>query len=190
MLKLKKKLVPILSFVFVLVACCLAWLSFNSVDARADEPKQVVLSEFQFFNTNSEDSQNVAAVQGKYGMLLRFDDVLSDNRSKVNGGIKTVNLINEYGKYIFINDMPLDFYTDAEVCYYYEEYIWVYIPFMDNYRKLSVEDPNRARIAMHEHRNILDALSRHDSAEAEYLAVLHIENARKNIVLAATKKEK
>jgi DNA-binding GntR family transcriptional regulator len=58
------------------------------------------------------------------------------------------------------------------------------------YRKLSVEDPNRARIAMHEHRNILDALSRHDSAEAEYLAVLHIENARKNIVLAATKKEK
>jgi DNA-binding GntR family transcriptional regulator len=58
------------------------------------------------------------------------------------------------------------------------------------YRKLSVEDPNRARIAMHEHRNILDALSRHDGAEAEYLAVLHIENARKNIVLAATKKEK
>jgi DNA-binding GntR family transcriptional regulator len=58
------------------------------------------------------------------------------------------------------------------------------------YRKLSVEDPNRARIAMQEHRNILDALSRHDSAEAEYLAVLHIENARKNIVLAATKKEK
>jgi DNA-binding GntR family transcriptional regulator len=58
------------------------------------------------------------------------------------------------------------------------------------YRKLSVEDPNRARIAMHEHRNILEALSRHDSAEAEYLAVLHIENARKNIVLAATKKEK
>lgn len=58
------------------------------------------------------------------------------------------------------------------------------------YRKLSVEDPNRARIAMCEHRNILDALSRHDSAEAEYLAVLHIENARKNIVMAATKQVK
>jgi len=57
------------------------------------------------------------------------------------------------------------------------------------YRKLSVEDPNRARIAMCEHRNILEALSRHDSAEAEYLAVFHIENARKNIVLAATKQE-
>ena len=58
------------------------------------------------------------------------------------------------------------------------------------YRKLSVEDPNRARIAMCEHRDILDALSRHDSTEAEYLAVLHIENARKNIVMAATKQEK
>ena len=53
------------------------------------------------------------------------------------------------------------------------------------YRKLSVQDPNRARIAVCEHRDIVDALSRHDSAEAEYLAVLHIENARKNIVLAA-----
>ncbi|MBQ7338658.1 MAG: GntR family transcriptional regulator [Clostridia bacterium] len=52
------------------------------------------------------------------------------------------------------------------------------------YRKLSVEDPNRAYIAMCEHRDILDALSKHDSAEAEYLAILHIENARKNIVLA------
>lgn len=52
------------------------------------------------------------------------------------------------------------------------------------YRKLSVEDPNRARIAMREHRDIVEALARHDSAEAEYLAVLHIENARKNIVMA------
>ena len=140
MLKLKKKLVPILSFIFVLVACCLAWLSFNSVEARAeDAPKQVVLSEFQFFNAYSEDSQNVTIGQGKFGMLLRFDDVLSDNRSEVNGGIKTVNLLDKYGKNIFINDMPLDFYKYAEVCYYYEEYMWVYIPNMDSYRKLSVE---------------------------------------------------
>ena len=52
------------------------------------------------------------------------------------------------------------------------------------YRKLSVENPSRAYVAMCEHRDIIDALSRHDSAEAEYLAVLHIENARKSIVLA------
>ncbi len=52
------------------------------------------------------------------------------------------------------------------------------------YRKLSVEDPNRAYIAMCEHRDMIDAMARHDSAEAEYLAVLHIENARKHIVLA------
>ena len=58
------------------------------------------------------------------------------------------------------------------------------------YRKLSVEDHNRAYIAMCEHRDILDALAQHDSAQAEYLAILHIENARKNIVLATKQKTK
>ena len=37
---------------------------------------------------------------------------------------------------------------------------------------------------MREHRDILEALARHDADEAEYLAVLHVENAKKNIALA------
>lgn len=52
------------------------------------------------------------------------------------------------------------------------------------YRKLSVENPDRARVAMREHRDIVNALARHDAKEAEHLALLHIENARKSIILA------
>ena len=141
MFNFKKKLLPIVSFIFGLAVACLAWVSVPAVKASAetDEPKSVSLAEFQFFNAYSENSQNVSMGQGKFGMLLRFDDVLSDNLSEVNGGIKTVNLLEEYGQYILINDMPLDFYTDAEVCYYFEKYVWVYVPNMDFYRKLSVE---------------------------------------------------
>lgn len=141
MFNLKKKLLPIISFIFGVAVAGLALTSVSAVkaSAEADEAKSVSLAEFQFFNAYSEDSQNVSMGQGKFGMLLRFDDVLSDNISEVNGGIKTVNLLEEYGQYILMNDMPLDFYTDAEVCYYFEKYVWVYVPNMDFYRKLSVE---------------------------------------------------
>ena len=140
MLKSKKKLLPIISFIFILAALCLMGLSFAGVKARAEEaPKKVELTEFNFFNAYSEDSNNVEIGMGKFGMLLRFSDVLSDNRSELNGGLKSVNLVDDYGQYIFINDMPLTFYTDAEVCYYFEDYMWVYIPNMAIYRKLSVD---------------------------------------------------
>ena len=56
---------------------------------------------------------------------------------------------------------------------------------VQKYRKLSVENPRRAKIAVQEHRDILMALSKHDADEAEYLAVLHIENAKRNIALTA-----
>ena len=145
MLRSKKKLLPILSFIFVLAALCLVWLSFSSIKARADaeDVKKVELTEFQFFNALSEDSQNVVMGKGKFGMLLRFSDILSDNVSEVHGGIKTVNLVDKYGQYVFINDMPLTFYTDAEICYYFEDFVWVYIPNMDIYRKLSVDEEFR-----------------------------------------------
>ena len=141
MLKAKKKLVPILSFIFILAAVCLMGISFSGVKAHAEaeETKKVELAEFNFFNAYSEDSNNVTMGMGKFGMLLRFSDVLSDNLSEVSGGLKSVNLVEQYGEYICINDMPLTFYTDAEVCYYYEDYMWVYIPNMAIYRKLSVD---------------------------------------------------
>ncbi|MBO5736779.1 MAG: hypothetical protein J6S04_03115 [Clostridia bacterium] len=141
MLKAKKKLAPILSFIFILAAVCLMGLSFSGVKAHAEaeETRKVELAEFDFFNAYSEDSNNVTIGQGKFGMLLRFSDVLSDNLSEINGGLKSVNLVEQYGEFILINDMPLTFYTDAEVCYYYEDYIWVYIPNMAIYRKLSVD---------------------------------------------------
>lgn len=143
MVKAKKKLLLIIGFIFSIFVFCLGWLSWSNVKAKADtaeEPKHVSFAEFQFFNAYSEDSQNVAATVAKYGMLLRFDDVLSDDLAEVNGGIKTVNLIDKYGDYIFLNDIPLNYYSDAEICYYFEDYMWVYVPFMDNYRKLSVNE--------------------------------------------------
>ena len=59
---------------------------------------------------------------------------------------------------------------------------------VQKYRKMSVENPHRAKVAVREHRDILDALQKHNVEEAEYLAVLHIENAKKNIALAAKSK--
>ena len=145
MLKSKKKLLPILSLIFVLAAVCLLWLSpaKTSVYADIDEPKQVSLREFQVFNIYTEDSRKEDAITFKNGMLLRFDDVLSDNLSARNGGIKTVNLVDLYGENIFIDDMPLDFYEGAEIYYYLEEYIWIYIPNFDAsvYRTMSVKEP-------------------------------------------------
>ena len=52
------------------------------------------------------------------------------------------------------------------------------------FRKASVENPERARVAVREHADILRALRAHDGDEAERLAVLHIENARGSIVLS------
>lgn len=54
------------------------------------------------------------------------------------------------------------------------------------FRKASVENPERARIAVREHADILRALEAHDGDKAEQLAVLHIENARGSIVLATS----
>ena len=145
MLKTKKKLLPILSFIFILTAVFWLWFSpaETSVNADADEPKHVSLREYQQFNIYTEDSRREDMIDSKWGMLLRFNDVLSDNVSKINGGIKTVNLLDLYGKNIFINDMPLDFYDHAEICYYMEDYIWVYIPNLvfSVYRSISVKQP-------------------------------------------------
>jgi DNA-binding GntR family transcriptional regulator len=54
---------------------------------------------------------------------------------------------------------------------------------VQRYRKISVEHSERARIAVKEHTDILRALEQHDGDEAERLTVLHIENAKKCIVL-------
>lgn len=50
------------------------------------------------------------------------------------------------------------------------------------YRKLSVQNRDRALCAANEHREILEALSKHDAEKAEKLTAKHIENAHKNIV--------
>jgi DNA-binding GntR family transcriptional regulator len=55
---------------------------------------------------------------------------------------------------------------------------------LQRYRKLSVEHPERARVAVKEHADILRALEQHDGNAAERLTVLHIENAKKCIVSA------
>lgn len=50
------------------------------------------------------------------------------------------------------------------------------------YRKTSVENSERARVAYHEHAAILGALEAHNGDEAERLAVLHIENAKGSVI--------
>ena len=52
------------------------------------------------------------------------------------------------------------------------------------YRKISVEHPDRAHIAVKEHADILAALEQHNADEAERLTVLHIENAKQSMALA------
>ena len=145
MIKSKNKLLPILVCGFVLSVLCLIYFSIFDVRVYADsnQPKQVSLIKWEQFNIYTEDSRREDAIESKFGMLLLFDDVLSDNRSEINGGIKTVNLVDLYGKNIFINDMPLDFYTDAEICYYLEGYMWIYIPdfVFSVHRTISVKEP-------------------------------------------------
>lgn len=50
------------------------------------------------------------------------------------------------------------------------------------FRKLSIQNPERAKCAAREHREILDALEQRDGELAEKLTAQHIENAHKNIV--------
>lgn len=145
MLRIKKKILPILLFLSVLATSCLLCFTLPGEKAHADsEPiKDVSYIDFTLFNSLSENSTNVEMGMGKFGMLVRFDDVLSDDISEINGGIKNVNLIEEYGKNIKINNLPLDFYTDAEVCYYCEDYLWIFINNINNYRIISVDEEFR-----------------------------------------------
>lgn len=55
---------------------------------------------------------------------------------------------------------------------------------VQRFRKLSVENPVRALVAVKEHAAILGALEAHDGDEAERLSVLHIDNAKNGIVFA------
>ncbi len=52
---------------------------------------------------------------------------------------------------------------------------------VQRFRRASVENPDRARAAVAEHRKILEALRAHDKVLAEQLAVEHIRNARASI---------
>lgn len=54
---------------------------------------------------------------------------------------------------------------------------------VQRFRKASVENAARARVAVKEHADILRALEEHNGDEAERLAVLHIENAKGGIIL-------
>lgn len=50
------------------------------------------------------------------------------------------------------------------------------------YRKTSVSNPDRAALAVKEHREIFEAISAHDAKLAEKLTAKHIENARESIM--------
>ncbi len=56
---------------------------------------------------------------------------------------------------------------------------------VQRYRRVSVEDHTRAEAAVGEHREIYLALAAHDKEKAEALSVLHIQNAKENILKRA-----
>ena len=53
------------------------------------------------------------------------------------------------------------------------------------YRKISVSNPQRALMAVKEHREIFDAISAHNANLAEKLTSKHISNARESIIKSA-----
>ncbi len=53
---------------------------------------------------------------------------------------------------------------------------------IQRYRKLSFSAQGRAEKAIREHREILDAICRHDGERAERLTIQHIANARENLL--------
>ncbi len=53
---------------------------------------------------------------------------------------------------------------------------------IQQYRKLSFSSLGRAEKAVQEHREILDAIARHDGDEAERLTIQHIANAKENLL--------
>jgi DNA-binding GntR family transcriptional regulator len=55
---------------------------------------------------------------------------------------------------------------------------------VQRFRKISVENSERAKVAVREHAAILRALEAHDGNEAERLSVLHIDNAKSGIIFA------
>ncbi len=57
------------------------------------------------------------------------------------------------------------------------------------YRKLSVQNPERALIAMREHGDIYIALAAHDPAAAEKAALAHVLSAKKHVLQAKNKED-
>ena len=53
---------------------------------------------------------------------------------------------------------------------------------VQRYRRISVENHDRAEAAVKEHREIYEALVAHDAAKAEELSAKHIKNAKENIL--------
>ncbi len=61
---------------------------------------------------------------------------------------------------------------------------------VQRFRKLSVENSERAHNAQKEHRLIYEAIKNHDGELADSLAVAHIKNAKENIMKSFTSEEK
>ena len=68
--------------------------------------------------------------EGKKGVLIKYDANLSDVKSEINGGLQTVNLIEEYGKYITLNGEVFDTVAGAELIYHSQGFLWIYAPDM------------------------------------------------------------
>lgn len=58
------------------------------------------------------------------------------------------------------------------------------------YRKLSVQNPVRARVALKEHQTIYDALCAHDTDAAKTAALTHVQNAKQHVLQAKDEEER
>ena len=57
------------------------------------------------------------------------------------------------------------------------------------YRKLSVQNPSRARVALEEHQTIYEALAAHDADRAHQAAIAHVKNAKQHVLQVKDKEE-
>lgn len=60
---------------------------------------------------------------------------------------------------------------------------------VDRYRVRSLSIPGRLKYSLKEHRDIVEALKKKDSEQADKLSQKHIENVLKNILTHETKEE-
>lgn len=110
-------------------------MAFEFTGILGQGNKWVILDNKSFpvdsFSGISWNNTDYGYMDGKKGILLSFENYLSNSSSEVNGSIKTRNYKNTLlGRNILINGISLSTKNNAEVAYYAQNHLWIYAPDM------------------------------------------------------------